>query len=389
MLGLAGPPTPFSPVRSMNRSLRAAVVLLTLATSGCGGGSGDTIVIGVAGPFSQPRGVSMRAGAELARDEINKAGGVDGKQIELVFRDDSANNDAAVRIATEFQADKRVVAVIGHLTSDPTINAAPIYSDPAHLMALISPSASSPAITTEGGRAVFRVCPTDLNHGQALAHYARNTLHARTAAILYENATYGRGVSSNFETDFRELGGTVISEDPYNKAIASFEPYLRLLQQRGGADVILIAGQRDLAERILATRDSLKITTPILAGDGVIGIETNPRSEGMYISSAWLADRPDAKSQAFVKAYRDANAGANPDHRGAGAYDIVYILARAIGEVGADRKAIVEYLDGLGTASAPYDGVTGRIVFDAEGDAKDKPVAIGVVRNRGIVTAGQ
>ena len=91
----------------------------------------------------------------------------------------------------------------------------------------------------------------------------------------------------------------------------------------------------------------------------------------------------------FVKAYRDANSGASPDHRGAGAYDIVYILARAINEVGADRHAVVEYLEGLGTTSAPYEGVTGRIIFDAEGDPKEKSVAVGVIRNRAIVTAGQ
>jgi len=368
----------------------ARLLLIPFALAACGhGAKGDTIVIGVTGPFYQPRGVSMKAGAELARDEINKAGGIDGKQVELIFADDSASNDAAVRIAGQFKADQRVVAVIGHLTSGPTIAAAPIYNDEREPMALISPSASSPLITDEGGRAVFRVCSTHFAHGQALARHARNVLRARTAAILYENDAYGRGVSSNFVEDFRQLGGTVVSEDPYNKAIASFEPYLRRLMQKGGADVILIAGTRDGAERILAMRDTLRMTTTTLAGDGVVGIEATGRAEGMYISSAWLADRADTRSQAFVKAYRDANAGANPDHRGAGAYDIMYMLARAITEVGADRHAIVEYLEGLGTTSAPYDGVTGRIVFDAAGDAKDKTVTVGVVRNKAIVTAGQ
>jgi branched-chain amino acid transport system substrate-binding protein len=374
----------------MIRRHLAPAFLLPLLLVACGhGAGGDTIVIGVTGPFSQPRGVSMKAGAELARDEINKAGGIAGKEIELIFVDDSANNDAAVRIAGQFRADARVVAVIGHLTSGPTIAAAPIYNDDKEPMALISPSASSPLITEDGGRAVFRVCPTDFGHGQALARHARNVLRARTAAILYENDAYGRGVSANFVNDFRQLGGTVVSEDPYNKSIASFEPYLRRLMQRGGADVILIAGVRDGAERILAMRDTLRMTSTIMAGDGVVGIEATGRAEGLFVSSAWLSDRADPRSQAFVKAYREANADAKPDHRGAGAYDIMYILARAITEVGADRHAVVEYLEGLGTASAPYEGVTGRIIFDTEGDPKDKSVAVGVIRNRAIVTAGQ
>ncbi|HWA40507.1 MAG TPA: branched-chain amino acid ABC transporter substrate-binding protein, partial [Gemmatimonadales bacterium] len=331
----------------------------------------------------------MKAGAELAAAEINKAGGINGKPIELVFADDSASNDAAVRIATEFRADHRVVAVVGHLTSGPTAAAAPIYNGDGAPMALISPSASAPSLTEDGGPAVFRVCPTDFAHGQALARHARNVLRARTAAILYENDAYGRGVAANFVADFRQLGGTIVSEDPYNKALPSFEPYLRRLQQRGGADVILIAGTRDGAERILATRDSLRITSTILAGDGVIGIEATGKAEGMLVSSAWLSDRPDATSQAFVTAYQAANANARPDPRGAGAYDIIHILARAIAEVGPDRVEIVRYLDGVGSASPAYDGVTGRIVFDSAGDARDKSVAIGVVRGRALVTAGQ
>jgi len=371
-----------------------AVLLPSLALSAglaaCGGrGSGDAVVIGVTGPFSQPRGVSMKAGAELARDEINKAGGINGTPIELVFADDSANVDAAVRIANEFRANKQMVAVIGHLTSGPTAAAAPVYNGEGSPMALISPSASSPALTEDGGRAVFRICPTDFAHGQALARHARNALHARTAAILYENDTYGRGVSANFVTDFRQLGGTILSEDPYNKAITSFEPYLRRLQQRGGANVILIAGTRDGAERILATRDSLRITSTVLAGDGVVGIEATGRSEGIFVSSAWLPDRADPTNQTFVSAYRAANAGATPDHRGAGAYDIVHILARAIGAVGTDRVKVVTYLESVGNATPAYDGVTGRIAFDENGDAKEKPVAVGVVRNKLLVTATQ
>jgi branched-chain amino acid transport system substrate-binding protein len=369
---------------------RAGPILLSLLLlSACGGGGGDTIVIGVAGPFSQPRGVSMKAGAELAAREINAAGGVDGRQIELVFADDSANADAAVRIATAFRADKRIVAVIGHLTSGPTAAAAPIYNGNNEPMALISPSASSPALTEDGGRAVFRICPTDFAHGQALARHARNVLRARTAAILYENDTYGRGVAANFVSDFRTLGGTMVTEDPYNKAITSFEPYLQRLQRRGGADVILIAGVRDGAERILATRDSLQLYATIIAGDGVIGIEATGRVEGLFVSSAWLPDRPEPASQAFVKAYRAANANASPDHRGAGAYDIVHILADAARAVGTDRVKIVEYLEGVGTRTEAYNGVTGRIAFDENGDAKEKPVAVGVVRGRTLVSVTQ
>src|SRR6478609_4080534 len=315
MVAFHRPPVPSRPGAVMNFRSTSTATLLSLLLAACGSGAGgDTIVIGVTGPFSQPRGVSMKAGAELARDEINKAGGIDGKQLELIFRDDSTNNDAAVRIASEFRDDARMVAVIGHLTSGPSGAAAGVYDDAREPMALISPSASAPSLTVDGGRSFFRVCPTDFAHGQALAKYARNVLHARSAAILYENDAYGRGVSANFVADFRQLGGTVVTEDPYNKAIASFEPYLRRLMQKGGADVILVAGTRDGAERIIATRDSLKMSATIMAGDGVIGIEATGKADGMFISSAWLADRAAGPPRGRGVRHR-AHPGAG-DHRG-------------------------------------------------------------------------
>ena len=171
MVALANPHNvPTRPAMRL-RSVSTSIILsVSFCLAACGqGAGGDTIVIGVTGPFSQPRGVSMKAGAELAAAEINAAGGVDGKKIELVFRDDSANADAAVRIATEFRDDARMLAVIGHLTSGPTGAAAPVYNDAREPMALISPSASAPSLTLDGGRAVFRICPTDFAHGQALA----------------------------------------------------------------------------------------------------------------------------------------------------------------------------------------------------------------------------
>jgi branched-chain amino acid transport system substrate-binding protein len=371
---------------SHSRSLRLALAtLLAFLLYSCSPGTDDAIVVGVTGPFRQPRGVSMRAAAELAQEEINRAGGIRGRQLELRFQDDDADPDAAVRIAEAFRADPRVVAVVGHLTSGPTAAAAPIYNGDGHPMAIITPSASAPSLTEDGGRAVFRICPTDLAHGTALARHAWHVLHARTAAILFENDAYGRGVAANFRAEFRVLGGTILREDPYNKHVASFEPYLRLLQRQGGAQVLLIAGTRDGAERILATRDSVGLGGTVLAGDGVIGIETTGRAEGMIVSSIWLPGDPDPATQRFVAAYRAVNGGALPDHRGAGAYDIVHLLAQAIDSVGPDRLRVVEYLEGLGTLTPAYPGVTGAIAFDADGEALERGVAIGVVRGRKLV----
>ena len=111
------------------------------------------------------------------------------------------------------------------------------------------------------------------------------------------------------------------------------------------------------------------------------------RVEGVHISTAYLPDRPGAQNAAFVRAYRQAYKDQLPDHRGAAAYDIVHLLARAVAAVGSDRTRIRDYLAGVGTTTPAFDGVTGRIAFDENGDVPDKDVVIGVVRDKRLVTA--
>ena len=357
---------------------------LALAVGACHGATSGPVRIGVAGPFSQPRGASMKLAALQAQDEINKAGGIGGRQLELVFGDDSATADAAVRVAQHFADDPSIVAVVGHLTSGTTLAAAAIYNG-AHSIPVVSPSASAPGLT-DTGPWTFVICPTDLAHGAALARFARSSLAAATAAVEYQNDDYGRGVRAIFTRDFTQSGGRVIASDPYIDRIVSFKPYIDRLKQRGGADALLIAGTRAGAERILATLDSAGTHPKVMAGDGVIGIEAGGKAEGMYISSAYLPDRPGDKNVAFVKAYAARNGNQLPDHRGAGAYDIIYLLKRAIESGATTRKAIRTYLAGVGTATPKFIGVTGAIAFDDHRDVPTKDVVIGQVRGGKLVT---
>ncbi|MCI0345816.1 MAG: ABC transporter substrate-binding protein, partial [Chloroflexi bacterium] len=267
-----------------------------------------------------------------------------------------------------------VVAVVGHLTSSATIAAAPVYNRRDRPVAAITPSASNPTIGTLGPY-TFRACPHDLVHGTRLARWAQERLAARRAGVLYLNDDYGRGMRAAFSQSFTALGGTVVSEDPYLLTVESFEPYLSRLRALGGVDVLMIAGFRTGAERILATLDSLDLEPTILGGDGLTGIERSAvGAEGVYISEAYLPDRPGRRNEAFVAAYRAAFGDRPLDHRGATTYDIVYLLARAVAKAGPDREAIREYLAGVGTATPPFDGVTGVIAFDEDGEVPAKDV---------------
>lgn len=358
---------------------------LTTGVLACAAGN-QPIALGLAGPFSEPRGVSMRLAAHLAVAEINRAGGVRGRRLELVVQDDSALPEVAVAAARALYAERRLVAVVGHLTSAATLAAAPVYGGGRRPLPLISPSASAPGVT-DAGPHVFRVCPTDVAHGTALAEFAYRRLRARSAAILYQNDEYGRGIRGTFAAGFTRLGGRLASDDPYVPDLPSFEPYLRRLQQRGGADVLVIAGTAASARRILPTLDTVGFRPRVLGGDALAGLETTRGADGVFTSTAYLPDQPGQRNQAFVAAYRAAYGDQPLDHRGASAYDIVYLLARALDAVGPDRRRLLNYLAGVGTASPPFDGVTGRIGFDAQGDVPTKSVVLGVVRQGRLVMA--
>lgn len=349
---------------------------------------GGSIAVGLAGPFSQPQGASMLRAAQLAVNQINAQGGVRGRSLELRIVDDSGSEDVAVRVAEKLYADAGVVAVVGHLSSSTSIAAARVYGGGLTPVPMISPSASSPELSGMSPY-VFRVCPSDLQHGPHLARVAWQTLGARRAGIIYLNNDYGRGVRSTFAAEFARLGGVVIEADPYVPATPSLEPYLSRMR-RSGVDLLLLAAERPGAELGLREMRSLEVRWPVLGGDPLTGIETDGAlAEGMRVSSAYLPDRRDERNVAFVEQYGRAFPGQRPDHRGAGAYDIVLLLSRAIDNAGADRRAVRDYLARVGRGKAPFEGVTGRIAFDANGDVPEKTVVIGVVRDGQLVTQAE
>ena len=377
---------PFSRPNLEGLLRRSTLVCAAVVIAACSRPSGP-IVIGLAGPFSQPWGASMLHAAQLAVREINSRGGVRGDSLVLRVADDSANEDAAVRVAEELYADPAVVAVIGHLTSSASIAAAQIYGGGTDPVVMISPSASSPDLSGISPYA-FRVCPSDLQHGPVLARFALQTLGARRLAIIYVNNDYGRGVRGTIAAEVERLGGRVVEADPYVATTRSLEPYLSRMR-RAGVDALFLAAERPGAELALREMRTLGLTWPVLGGDALSGIEADGAlAEGVHVSSAYLADRPGERNAAFVAEYARAFHGERPDHRGAGTYDIVRLLARAVADAGPKRHAVRDYLARLGRGKAPFEGVTGTIVFDANGDVPGRSVTIGVVQDGRLVTPG-
>lgn len=367
----------------------ALALLLVGAAVGCTGHSGP-VALGVAGPMGQASGQSERQAAQMAVDKLNAAGGVRGHKLTLVIKDDGADPQQAIRVAGELRDDPSVVAVVGHINSAATLAAAPIYNDSsANPVVELSPASSSPLIT-QAGPWTFRVCPTDLQHGPALANWAYTQLGSRRAEVLYANDAYGRGVLESFTAAYVHDGGQVIGEDPYLPDMVrrgpALDPYLERAE-RDSMDALMIAGQAATAEKIVREARRLGYHGPVLGPDGITGLKDDGAiAQGVFISSAFLPDRATPAAQAFVKAY-EARFHQAPDHRAAMTYDAVLLLGRAIDAVGTGRRAIRDYLARVGNGEPAYNGVSGRIAFDANGDVAGKQVTIGVVHNGELVTA--
>ena len=366
--------------------LFASILSLTACSRGSrGGGGGGPIVLGLAGPFSQPRGESMQRAAELAVKEINARGGIHGRQLALRIRDDSGRADVAIRIAQQFVDDPAVVAVIGHLNSTASIYAGRVYGEARRPLVMITPSASSPDLTGISPY-VFRVCPSDSWHGTQLARYARQALGARRVGVIFLDDDYGRGLRLSFATELRRLGGDLVEEDPMLATTPSLEPYVARLRQKGGVDALMLATDRPGAELALRDMERLGVHWPTLGGDALSGIETTGRlGEGVRLSLAYLVDQPGDRNAQFVSAYARAYDGARPDHRGAAAYDIVQLLALVLVQT-TDRRGIRDRLARIGQDLPAFEGVTGKIAFDRKGDVPAKSVVIGTVRGGRLVT---
>jgi branched-chain amino acid transport system substrate-binding protein len=362
---------------------RAGAVLVAVAMAAGCRGSDDVVRIGVAGSFSDPIGVPMRQAAELAAEEINAAGGINGKRLELVVRDDYSDPDSAVFVAGDLYNSK-VSAVVGHLFSGMTLAAAPVYNGGEDPVVAVSPSSSSPEITGAGDY-TFRVCPSDLAHGAELAHWVRDRLHLTRGAVLYLNDEYGRGIRQTFVSEFTRLGGELESVDPYLGEQPEVGPYLDRLAHGRAPEFLVVAGNRSEAEEILRQARKRNLTMPVLGGDGLEGIQdAGALAEGVYLSSPYFPSIPSDANRRFVQAFR-RKYNALPNQPAAGTYDALFLLRDVIARAGTGRADIRRALAGVGSVSPAFQGVTGTVAFDANGDVPNQNVYIGLVRH-GAVT---
>jgi branched-chain amino acid transport system substrate-binding protein len=314
----------------------------------------------------------MKRGAQLAVDIVNKAGGIDGKQVEIVFEDDKSDPKEAASIANKYAADKAMLAVIGHYNSSCTLAGAPIYNKAG--IVEISGGSSSPAVT-DAGEYTFRTITTDAFQGKYVMEWAANQEGYKTLAVVYENTDYGQGILTIAEEQAAALGIELVAKEAYilgqTKDFSSIVTKLKEAQP----DAILIGGLYNETALLAKQMQRSGYSAPIMGVDGIYSsalIELGGEAvEGIMMTAFFHNSSPSQVTQDFIAAYKAAY-NEDPGTYAAYVFDATNIVIEALKSGATDRAAIQAYVAKVQN----YEGVTGPISFDENGDRFSDPLQL-------------
>src|SRR6266496_3388198 len=369
-------------------SLLAAVALVcALLVSGCkkesAGQAGDVIKIGEFASLTGKEaafGQSSHKGTLLAIEELNAAGGVLGKKIELVYEDNRSTPGESATVVQKLISRDRVVAILGEVASGRSLEAAPICQK--NKIPQVSPSSTNPQVT-EMGDYIFRVCFTDPFQGKLLADFAKRTLKAQQVAILTDVAApYSVGLTRYFKEPFLAHGGTVVMEKSFSSGDKDFKPQLTAIKA-ANPQAIFAPCYYTEAGLIAVQARQLGISVPLFGGDGWEAPELiqigGSALEGTYYSTHYSAEDQSPLVQSFVKKFKARFSGETPDAMAALGYDSAAVLVDAINRAGSTEGPKIR--DALATTK-DFIGVTGNTTMDPNRNATKPAVIITVKEGR-------
>ena len=329
-----------------------------------------TIKIGGLGPLTGPLaiyGVTATNGSKLAFEEINKNGGILGKQVEFVLFDEKGDSTEAVTAYNRL-VDEGVVALVGDITSKPSLAVAEIAAQDN--MPMITPTGTQFNIT-EAGPNVFRVCFTDPYQGVILANLAKNNLKANTVAIMVNNSSdYSDGVAEAFIKEAERLGLKIVAKEGYAEGDKDFRAQLTKVAATN-PDVLLVPDYYEQVALITTQAREVGVKSTFIGPDGWDGVAKALDSsaygavENSYFTNHYSVEDTNEKVQNFLKAYREKYKD-EPSAFSALSYDAAYLMKDAIEKAGStDKDAIVKAMK-----ESDFAGVTGHLRFDE----KNNPV---------------
>lgn len=355
--------------------LRRSLLAVGLVASGIVAGSAyvasaDTIKIGVFGPMTgdaAATGASERQSVDLAVNEKNAAGGIRGKQIEVVYGDDAGKPEEAVNVAKRLTERDNVVIMIGSISSPASLAASQVAAQSETAQIVVSGTAQK--ITTQGNKWVFRSPVPDTKLAADLASFINEKFpNIKKVAFLYVNDDFGRGGFEKFKAGADKYGIQIVDEERYTRGDLDFTAQLGHI--KASPAQALVEWSR-YAEGALVAKQFLQMnmSLPQFGCDGVAipkyvdlgGDAVNGVFYTTHYSSATAANIPAA--QTFIAKFKKAY-GKVPDMYNAEAYDAITVALLAIEQAGSEDRAAIR--DALSKVS--FDSVRGPFKFDDKGD---------------------
>lgn len=377
-------------------SLAAA---MTASLAGCnnGGNSGGNdskkLVIGGIGPLTGGAAVygnAVKNGAQLAVNEINKAGGVNGITLELNFQDDQHDAEISVNAYNKLK-DAGMKALVGTVTSAPCIA---VSAEAAKdNMFLITPSGSAINCITAGDNC-FRVCFTDPGQGKIAADYiADNKLGSKIGVIYDSSDVYSTGILEGFTNEAKEKNLTITATEAFTAdAKTDFSVQIQKVMD-SGADLLFLPIYYQEAALILQQAKTLGMNMPVLGGDGLDGLidqlaDKVAIADGVMVMTPFAASSPEKKSADFTKAYKEAYSDEVPIQFAADGYDAVYAIKAALekAEVKDASLSASDLCNKIKTAMTQItlDGITGSTTWTADGEPTKAPQVMKIVVKDGV-----
>ena len=379
-------------------SVMLVAAMAATALTGCGSNSSssskkdaDKYYIGGIGPTTGATaiyGTAVKNGAQIAVDEINAAGGINGKQIEYRFEDDQNDAEKSVNAYNTLK-DWGMQMLVGTTTTAPCIAVA--GKTASDNMFQITPSASAPDVLSSGNGNIFQVCFTDPNQGIASAQYIAENKLAKKIGIIYDSSdVYSSGIEEKFEAEAKTQGLNIVSKAAFTAdSKTDFGTQLQKAKD-AGADLLFLPIYYQEASIILKQADTMGYKPKFFGVDGMDGILTvenfdTKLAEDVMLLTPFAADAKDKTVQNFVKTYKEKYKD-TPNQFAADSYDAVYALKAAIEESKAttDMSAsdMCDALKGAMT-KIKMQGLTGGedgLTWNESGEVTKSPKAV-IIKN--------
>lgn len=361
----------------MRRLLASVLLAGGVAVAGCRKPPGTSansneIVIGEYASLTGSTatfGTSCDKGVELALDEANAAGGINGKKIRIVVEDDESKQEEAVNAVQKLISRDNVCAVLGEVASSRSLAAGTVCQKSK--IPMLSPASTNPRVTQEGDY-IFRACFTDDFQGMINGRFAIDQGWKKVAVMTEVSSDYSQGLTAAFRGTY-DKSGQVIKSESYREDDRDYKAQLEDIKT-DSPDAVFLPGYYTNVNLILNQAHQLGLNVPFFGGDGWDSPETvkNPDASGNYYSDHYSADDPNPQTQKFVQAYRAKYNNETPDAMAVLGYDAARVMFDAIKRAGSTNPAAIR--DAL-AQTKDFPGASGSITIGPDRNAQ-KPIVI-------------